>query len=195
MLNRKAKVDRQFIEVGDFILPDGFAIERKTGRDFVSSISDKRLYTQLNNLCQYDRPILAIVSDNIWRDFYFSKSSYIHNTFRGCLTTITAKYPKVRLIQFECDEDFVDYIIELEDKVQKEGKGIRPAPMQRRATTPQQTKENILASIKGVGIAMAKKLLHRYTSVNQVANADVKDMIKIEKLGNKVAERIKEMLN
>jgi len=193
--NRKADMKKEFLEVGDFLLPDGYAIERKKGKDFIASISDKRLYSQLNNLYQYEKPIIAIITDNIWREFYFSKNRYIHNSYKGCLTTITAKYPKANILQFENDEDFIDFLIGLDKKLTEEGKGVRPAPMMRRATSPREAKENVLASIKGVGVKMSKKLLHRYKSVNGVSNATVDDMIEIKKLGKVVAERIKEVLN
>lgn len=195
---KNAKFEREFIEVGDNLLPKSFAIERKTGKDFLASVSDRRLYRQLNNLCQYNYPILAVVTENIWKDLYFSRNKYnqnVHTTFEGSLKTIYAKYPKVRVIFFKSDEEYVDFLINLDKKLTEEGNGDRPTPMVRKATSIKDIKENVLSAIPGVGIAMSKKLLKKYKTVKRVAGASTKDMITINKLGTKTAEKIKEVLN
>jgi len=193
--SKKSNVKVEFLECGDYLLPDGYAIERKKGKDFVASIMDKRIYKQLNNLVQYDNPMIAIITDNIWRDFYFSKSKYIHSVYHGTLTTIVAKYPKVKILQFECDEDFVDFIVSLDKKLCDDEKHERPTPMMRKATSSQEIKENCLTAIPGVGIKMSKKLLKKFGSINNISKTKVDDLLEIEKLGKVVASRILEMLN
>ena len=43
-------VKRGFLDVGDYLLINGYAIERKKDRDLTGSLNSKRLYAQLNAL-------------------------------------------------------------------------------------------------------------------------------------------------
>ena len=193
--SRTVDLKKEFLEVGDYLLPDSTGVERKKGKDTLASITDKRFYTQMINLCQYSHPILAIISDNIWKDMYFSKSRWIHSAYDGALYTIYAKFPKVRVLFFKTDEEFVDFLIALDKKLMSDTKGERPILLSRKATTIKEVKENCLAQIPGVGLKMSKKLLKKYHSIHSIAEADEKDMLTIDKLGKKTIINIKEALN
>ena len=189
------KIQKQFLEVGDFLLPRDIAIERKTGKDFIASISDKRLYKQLNNLCQHKYPIVAIVTDNIWKDMYFSKNRWIHSTFEGALITIHAKYPRVKIIWFDTDEDFCKFLIKMDTKLSEEGSKERPSPMLRKVDTIEERMENLVSAIEGVGIPLSKKLLREYKTIHNLSRASIDDLQKMDKVGKKTATNIHNTLN
>lgn len=193
--NATRKPKKTFAEVGDYILTHGYAIERKKGRDFTGSVLSKRLFKQLINLNQYDNPILAIITENKWKDFYFSKSNYIHKMYQGVLTTITAKFPKIRVLFFEDDKEFLDFVIELEDKLLSDEKSERPILMTRKATNLNEVMENNLSTIPGVGLQMAKKLLHQFGNIHSIAEASEEDLTSIDKLGKKTAKNIYDTMN
>jgi len=161
----------------------------------MASVMSNRLFEQLNNLYEYDNPILAIISENIWRDFYYTKSKYIHKQYIGVLSTLTCKYPKLKIVYFDTDDSFIDYMVSLDKKLNEDGKKERPAPVMRKAKSIQMRKENALTAAEGVGIPMAKKLLKKYGSIIQIASAEDDDMLKIDKLGKKTVKNIKELLN
>ena len=192
---KKIPVELDFIESGDYLLSDGYAIERKTIQDMVASISDKRLFNQLNSLIQYDNPVLAIINDNKWEAFYFCHNRYIHNVYIGTMTTILLSYPKIKIIQFDTENEFVSFIASLDKKLKEDGKHERPKPMQRKAESLQERKENCLAAIQGVGIATAKRLLEKFGSIKKIADAQEEELLKIEKLGEKTIINIRETLN
>ena len=57
------------LEVGDYVISERVAVERKTASDFISSIIDpqRNLFRQMADLARtYDRPILILEG----RDFY-----------------------------------------------------------------------------------------------------------------------------
>ena len=89
---KQPDIKKEFLEVGDYLLDNGYAIERKD-KDLIQSILSNRLYDQLNNLCSYDHPILCITIQNIWKLFYYSHSRFIDKSYIGTLTTLTCKYP------------------------------------------------------------------------------------------------------
>ena len=126
LLKRKGlDFERNFLEVGDYILPDGIAIERKRGDDFLHSIIDGRLWVQANNLTQYDVPIFCVVSNNMWKDMYFNKSRHIHKAYYGALATLISKF-SIPTVNFSSDEDFVDFICYLYSKILSDKKSTRP---------------------------------------------------------------------
>ena len=189
-------VVEDFLECGDYLLSDGYAIERKTIQDFVASISDRRLFTQLSNLTQYEYPILAIIGNNKWESFYFCRNRYIHNVYIGTLSTIAISYPKVKMMFFDNEDEFISFVTSLEKKLNEEGtSSTRPKPMQRKPKTLQETRENILCGIPGVSVKTAQKLLDKFNSVNAVANAKEDEFKQIEKIGDKLIKNIKESLN
>lgn len=186
----------EFFEVGDYQLPKGFLIERKKGRDFLGSLQSKRLFEQLINLQQADHPIIAIISDNIWKEFYFSQSRYIHNVYWGVFSTITAKFPKIRILQFEDDDQFINFLISLEKKLLEEGGDTtRPKPFSRKPTSIQDRRENCLTQIEGVGVPLSKKLLKEYGTIEDLCKATEESLSEIEKVGKKTAKSIYETLH
>lgn len=195
----KARKDLQiveeFIEIGDVLLPDGFVIERKTEKDFIASILDKRLFSQLNNLTQYDFPIIAVIKDDLWKDFYFCRNRYIHNVYTGTLTSIAISYPKVRLQYFYDEGQFIDYVVSLHKKLTEESTSVRPKPLMRKAESLQERKENCLAQIQSIGIPTAQKLLEKFGTISKIANASEEELKEVEKLGDKSIKYIKETLN
>ena len=187
-------VVENFIECGDFLLSDGYAVERKTIQDFVASISDKRLFKQLNSLIQYSNPILAIINDNKWQAFYFCRNRYIHNVYTGTLTTILLSYPKVKIMQFDTEDEFVSFLTSLEKKLNEDGQiHERPKILSRKPECLEDRKENSLACAKSIGIKTAKVCLTKYKSINKVCEAHMEDLEKI--LGKKAASNLYEMLH
>jgi len=186
---------KEFIETGDYLLPGGFAIERKKGRDFLGSLLTKRLFEQLNNLCQYDFPIIAVITDNIWRDFYYSHSRYIHNVYIGVMSTIIAKYPKVRIVQFDDDDRFIDFLLSLDKKLTEEGKSESPKQFFKKPTSIQDRRENSLSAIQGVSIGKAKTLLGTKKSIKNICNSSIDELKEIEGIGPTLAKNIWETLN
>jgi len=187
------KVEEDFLEVGDFQLSDGFIIERKTIQDLVASISDRRLFTQLGNMLQAENPILAIINDNKWMAFYFCRNRYIHNVYLGTMTTITLSYPKVRIMQFDTEEEFISFVASLEKKLNETGKsGERPKALTRRPTSLQDRKENALACSQGIGIKSAKLCLENYKTISKLCGASLEDL---EKILGKKASNLYELLN
>jgi len=191
---KKVNVKTDRIEVGDYLLPNGFAIERKED-DLIQSILSNRLYDQLNNLCQYEHPVLAIIINNLYRTFYYSHSRYIHKSYIGTLSTLTAKYPNLKLVFFENQNDFINYLVSLEKKLTEDKESTRPAPIKRKGKSINIKKENALTAIDGISVGKAKKLLECYGSIKNIANDSVENLEKAPGVGKKLAKNIHEVLN
>lgn len=187
-------IEIDFIPVGDVLLDNSFAIEIKR-KDLIQSIISNRLYEQLNALCDYEHPILCIVMDNIWKDFYYSNSRWIHSSYIGTLGTLTTSYPKLKTIFLNDEKQLVDYIVSLDKKIHKEGASERPKPIMRKAKLDSEIRENILCMIPGLAVGKSKKILECFGSIKNVANASAEEIQMVEGIGKKLSEVIRKYLN
>ena len=194
LTSKGIKVEDEFLSVGDYLLDDGFAIERKD-KDFIQSILSNRLYDQLNNLCNYPHPILCIVEENRWKSFYFSHSKWIHKAYDGTMTTLAVSYPNLKIFKFDTEEEFINFVVNLDKKLHKEGKSERPSVIKRKSKSIQIHKEDCLTCADGVGVSMAKKLLECFGSVKNISNASLEELQLVDGVGKKLAENIFNTLN
>jgi len=179
----------QRVEIADVLLDGGIVIERK-GHDLLQSLTKGTIWAQLINLCEYEKPILCIVNENLWRDFYFNHSRWIHSSYKGFLTTIAISFPKLKLFQFSCMDDYIDFIVDLDKKIHKEGTSERPKILARKATKLSDLQENVISGVKGVSIRTAKEILKAKGSVRAVANATKEELMEIPNIGEKTAHEI-----
>lgn len=179
----------EYLEIGDYLLPGNVIIERKTGKDFVASIMGKRIWTQAKNMSQYDHPIIAVITNNKWKDFYFRKGKYAHKSWAGALATLSSKY-NISVLRFDDENEYLNYLKALDKKLTGESKSARPSPIARKATSLEDRKENALCAAEGVSIKTAKDILEYYTSVKKVANESEKDLQKVDGVGPKTAKNI-----
>jgi len=191
----RIRTEKEFIEVGDYLLPDGYAIERKKGNDLMASVGNNRLFEQLNALYEFDHPVLCIVSDNIWKDFYFSKNRFIHKQFIGTLTTLTCKYPKLKTIFIEDDDMFVGYIQSLHNKLLDDGHSERPTPIHRKSKSMKVRSEDTLTCAEGVGIKTAKRILKHFGSIDNLCDAKLEDIQLVKKVPKNAAENVYNLIH
>lgn len=196
--DKKASIKVEFLEVGDHLLPNSFAVERKKGRDLLNSVADKRIYKQLNNLYQYDYPILAIVTNDIWEDLYHARNTRnqnIYNVYNGVLYTIYCKYPKVRVLFFKDDDKYTDWLIEMDTRLSSDSKSLRPVPLMRRPINNRESMENFLCACPGIAVKSSKILLKTYHSIENLCNAEIEDIQNVRGIGKKTAEKLYKLLH
>jgi DNA excision repair protein ERCC-4 len=185
-------VQEEFLEVGDILLNKSICIERKTGSDFLSSIRDRRIWVQASNMIQFEKPIICIITGNIWRDFYFSQSKWIQKSYLGTLATLTASFG-ISVVTFDTEDDYIDYIVQMEKKLCEEKSGERPKPLCRKPESLEDRKENSLACAKSIGIKTAKVCLGKYKTIDDICKISLKELEGI--LGKKAAENLYELLH
>ena len=181
------------LEVGDYLLPNGIAIERKE-RDILQSISSGRIWEQMKNLSQYEHPILCIITQNIWKDIYYTSNRNIHKSYFGAISTIIYKF-NIPVLTFQDKDDFITFLITLHNKSISNKQSSRPKPMIRKPRNNNEILENIIAQIPGISINKAKRLLSKYHTIKDIMNASTEDISKIEGFGKKTIFKIREILN
>ena len=84
VLNQNVDVSLKRLEVGDYLISDRICIEIKRVPDFVDSIIDGRLLSQLRDLRQYEKPLLILQGEE---DIYAQRKLH-QNAILGMMTTI-----------------------------------------------------------------------------------------------------------
>lgn len=175
------------LELADFIISDEIGIERKTAHDFVRSIMDGRLFSQIADLREsFEKPILLIEGKNLYG---------IHpNAIRGAISSIAVDYG-VPIIWTDNTEDTASYLYTIARREQLENKKEVGIKGTRKPLTLAEYQGYIVASLPGVGPLTAKSLLSHFGSVERVFAASEKELREAPGVGKEKAKRIRAVIS
>ncbi len=183
-------VTLKVLEVGDYVVSDRVAIERKTANDFIDSLVDpgRNLFGQMRDLARtYDRPILILEG----RDLY---ARQVHpNAIRGALASIAVDFG-VSILPTADEDETVSVIAAIARREQQTRGGSPQAHGKKTHRTLKEQQEYLVSSIPSVGNAVAKNLLRHFGSVESVFAASAEELKAVELVGPKTAERIRELV-
>jgi ERCC4-type nuclease len=178
-------VQRKMLLMGDFVVSDRIVIEKKTVRDFVQSITDKRLFTQLRAMKDnFEKPLLLIEGEA-------SLYGQLHpNTIRGALSAITVDFgiPILWTKDLADTAGLVYWIARREQIDEKREVSIKDRKIPK---TVSEQQEYLVASLPDISIVRSKALLRHFKSPKNIFNSSTKDLQEVKGIGKKIAERIK----
>ncbi|WP_333655084.1 DEAD/DEAH box helicase [Methanothrix soehngenii] len=186
---RGAEVTLKNLEVGDYVVSDRVAIERKTAQDFVASIIDpeRNLFRQVADLARsYERPVLILEG----RDLYSRQVSA--SSIQGALASVAVDYG-VPIIPTEDQEDTASVITMLAARERREGHEPK-LHGHKTARTLKEQQEYLISAIPSVGPSVARKLLRHFGSIEKVIAASKEELQEVDMVGPKIAERIRELV-
>ncbi|MFZ2471411.1 MAG: DEAD/DEAH box helicase [Methanothrix sp.] len=177
------------LEVGDYVVSDRVAIERKTAQDFVASIIDpqRNLFRQIADLARtYDRPVLILEG----RDLYTSQMNT--GSIRGAMVSVAVDYG-VPIIPTEDRDETAAVIAILARREMREGHEPK-VHGHKTARTLKEQQEYLISAISSVGPTVAKNLLKHFGSVEKIMTATFEELQEVELVGPKIAQRIRELV-
>ncbi len=181
------KVVEKNLDVGDIIVSERVCFERKSFRDFVRSIIDKRLFEQVSKMEKsFEKPVLVI------EGFDFEESRMNKNVLLGAIAFLISK-SNVSIIFTDSLEDTVRLIVGVAKKEQLTNRVALSFVMVKKLIGKKGTKEFILASFPGIGLRTARKLLEKFGSLEKIFSASVPELVKAG-LGKKKAVEFKKIL-
>jgi ERCC4-related helicase len=183
------EVTLKSLEIGDYVVSDRIAIERKTAQDFVESIidSERNIFSQISNLAEtYERPVLILEG----RDLFTRQVN--PNSIRGAMASIAIDYG-VPIIPSENKDDTVRLIAMLAARERKEGRNPKIHGHKTSRTLKEQ-QEYLISAIPNVGPAVARNLLKHFGTIENIMTASKEDLQEVELVGSKTAERIRELV-
>ena len=188
LINMGLEIEFKQLKVADYII-GGVAVERKTVSDFVSSMINKRLLKQLEELGQYKEKLL-IVEGIDEQELYTDSKDWtgMHpNSIRGFLLSILLKY-KVPII---FTKDYLDTARFLSVLAKRKPKELS-LNVSKKSLNKKERLQFILEGFPGIGPKTAKKLLKKFKTIKNIINASEEELKEI--LGKKT-EIINKIIN
>lgn len=180
------------LEVGDYVASCRAAFERKTIDDFFKSLfEDRKLFSQIGDLASsYERPVLIIEGG----DPFFSGRRVNPRSIQGILNTIAVSFRVPTLYTLNEDET-AEVISSIARREQLDER--RPVQLhgKRSHLSPAEIKEYVISSIPEVGTQVAKNLLVHFGSVEKVISAPRDELMNVDLVGPKTADRIREVVS
>lgn len=175
--------------VGDYQVSDEVAIERKTAKDFVDSLIDKRLFKQARELSEeFKKPLLILEGDDLYAGMVNA------NAIRGSIASIALDFG-ISIIPTRNAQDTAAMIKRIAIREQN---GEHTPVQIRTDKKPVSLLEQqlfIIESLPNIGPVNAKALLEHFGSVGNVINASEKDLQEVEGIGKKTAENIRSVID
>lgn len=181
-------VKPKMLEVGDYILSDRVCVERKTYDDFIYSIMDKRLFSQLKDLCEsFEKPILLIEGKR-------ESSINMHeNAIRGALASVAVDYG-IPIIWTHDPLDTAAMLFWIAKREQVDEERSTSIRGKRSKMDLHDYQEFIVAGLPKVDKKTARKLLAAFETVEKVFSASEEELQKIEGLGKKMSKMIRNIV-
>ncbi|AAM03550.1 DEAD/DEAH box helicase [Methanosarcina acetivorans] len=179
------------LEVGDYVVSDRLAVERKRTDDFTSSLIDgkRNLFAQLSDLARvYEKPVLIIEGEDL-----FTSRQINPNAIYGTLVSIAIDFG-VSILHSRDEEETASILKILAKREQTENKREINPHGKKSASTLSEQQEYLISSISNIGPKAARNLLLHFGSVKAVLQADTEELKKVKLIGPKTAARIKEVL-
>lgn len=181
----KANIEFKTLEIGDYVLSDRVAVERKIAEDFAESIIDKRLFKQLSELKKYEKPILIIEGNEFNR---------LHqNVIQGTILSIILDFGIPVLFSKDIKET-ANILIKIAEREQLKEKRAVSVRYGKRPMSLRERQKFIVESLPEVGPALAESLLLEFKSIEKIFNANKYELMKVEGIGEKTAKKIREVI-
>ena len=197
IIKNELEVEMRQLSIADFVLEiknesgelQTIGIERKTIRDFLESIIDKRLVNQLILLKQnFDMPLLILEgTEDVYR-----LRNFHPNSIRGMMASIALDF-QVPMVYTRGYRDTAKMLKIISMKYEKSRRPISLLT-KRKPLTTKEIQEYIIESFPGIGPTIAKNLLKEFKNINNIINAEEKELMKVEKIGKLKAKEIKRII-
>jgi ERCC4-type nuclease len=202
------------LSVGDYLLvsgSEGIVVERKTINDLLTSIRSNRLWDQLLRMMKTEKVAgyslkrrILLIHGNYKK--YFENLDYETDDLKTSWSQLMGAYMEILyvyntpIIHVESDiafKAFMKILIKREsagknDKLPSAKWYMKPA----KADLPlKNRKKYILSALPYIGNQLASNLLDHFSTISDIAFAQVEDLKKVPKIGKKRAELIYKMFH
>ncbi len=175
------------LEVGDYIVSDRICIERKRIDDFIDSIIDKRIFEQASRLKKaYEKPIIIVEGNRYSRNFN-------PNALRGAIISLIVDFG-IPVIFSDSEEETASIIALLAKREQEEEKREIQIRGEKKIMSDREMQEYIVASLPYVNTVLARRLLEKFKTVENVFTASKEELLEVKGIGLKIADEIRRIL-
>ncbi len=180
------------LKVGDYIVSERVAVERKAIPDFLQSIIDQRLFRQMEELvCSYEKPVLILEGNP---ELLFLERNMHKNTVRGVLSSIAIDY-RVPIIWTRNSKETAAQIYWMAYREQVgESKGLQ-IRCSKKNHSVSHSQEFLVAGLPNISNVLSRRLLKHFGSVSAVYSAQPEELMQVEGIGKEKAKKIWDLIN
>lgn len=179
----------QAMAVGDYQVSDEVVIERKTAKDFVDSIVDKRLFKQARSLMEeFKRPLIILEGDDLYNGMINP------NAIRGSIASIALDFG-ISIIPTRNAQDTAAMIKRIAIREQSGEKTPIQIRTDKKPVNLWEQQLFIIESLPNIGPVNAKNLLEHFGTVVNIINASESQLQEVEGIGKKTAANIRKVVD
>lgn len=179
----------QAMAVGDYQVSDEVVIERKTAKDFVDSIVDKRLFKQARYLMEeFKRPLIILEGDDLYNGMINP------NAIRGSIASIALDFG-ISIIPTRNAQDTAAMIKRIAIREQSGEKTPIQIRTDKKPVNLWEQQLFIIESLPNIGPVNAKNLLEHFGTVANIINASESQLQEVEGIGKKTAANIRKVVD
>ncbi|HYG85594.1 MAG TPA: ERCC4 domain-containing protein [Azospirillum sp.] len=182
------EIEADSLDVGDFLIGPGIAVERKAGGDFVASLLDGRFAEQTAKLRATYEKVIWIIEGDPYDVHMALEPAVITGAISHLAVVEGATVLRTRTLQ-----ETAALLLSMAKRLQD---GRRDLPLRpSKPADPRVLAEYIVAGLPGIGRSKARLLLERFGSVRGVLMADAGEIAAIRGFGRKTAHTIQAALD
>ena len=179
----------QAMAVGDYQVSDEVVIERKTAKDFVDSIVDKRLFKQARSLMEeFKRPLIILEGDDLYNGMINP------NAIRGSIASIALDFG-ISIIPTRNVQDTAAMIKRIAIREQSGEKTPIQIRTDKKPVNLWEQQLFIIESLPNIGPVNAKNLLEHFGTVANIINTSESQLQEVEGIGKKTAANIRKVVD
>jgi len=185
------EVRLETLAVGDYVLSDRVAVERKTVADFLDTLTggDRSVFEQVGDMARhYGRPVVVIEGEGL-----YERRNIHPKAIQGAVSALAIDFGASVLQTGDADET-TDLLHTIAEREQEEKDREVSAHGEKAAKTLAEQQEYVVSAIADIGPITARSLLSTFGSVEDVLRADAESLQDAEGVGTVTAERIREVV-
>jgi Fanconi anemia group M protein len=176
------------LAVGDYVVSDRVAVERKTVADFLDTLTggDRSLFEQVGDLSRhYARPVVVLEGEGLYEE------RNVHpDAIRGALASLSVDFG-VSVLRTDGESDTADLLAVLAGREQTTRDRSVSVHGEKSSKTLGEQQEYVVGAIADIGPVTARSLLDYFGSVEAVMTASEADLREVSGVGEVTADRIR----
>ena len=193
--------EKEWLDIGDYTFAD-VCFEAKSSFDFLSSVINKRLWNQLDNMDAKFVNNIVIV----YGSFNDALENYLHY--------VNNKAGQARMLRNKFDGAFGKIILDTDAniiwvssarqaarliavvcKMHPIDREIHPTSLIRKRIATTDLRVDVLCTVKGISPKKAKLLIDRFGSIMEIGEASIEEICELDGFGKIIAKRLIDVLN
>ncbi|NHX35197.1 MULTISPECIES: DEAD/DEAH box helicase [Halolamina] len=179
------------LDVGDYVLSDRVAVERKSVADFLDTLTggDRSMFEQVGDLSRaYARPVVILEGEDL-----YGERNVHPNAIRGALSSLAIDFD-ASVLRTEDEDDTADLLEVVASREQEESDRTVSVHGEKSGKTLAEQQEYVVGSVADIGPVTARALLEEFKTVEAVMTARKEDLMAVDGIGEVTADRLREVV-